>query len=89
MDILNRLRAWWRMDGVPHICQDCGEPMSGRENKAGLWVACCPKMWISFSDTYMEHNYSGHSAVRLSGPPLWGDCDHEHETTYPLRGYPV
>ncbi len=83
---LDKLRRWWRMSGTPHICQDCGDPMSARQNGAGLWIACCPRMWITFSDTTYEHNYSGHSVARLSGPPLWGNCGHEHETTDPLMG---
>jgi hypothetical protein len=45
-------------------------------------------MWVSFSDTYLEHNYVGHTAGRVSGRPDWGDCGHEHEETYPVRGYP-
>jgi hypothetical protein len=63
--------------------------MSTRQNGAGLWIACCPRMWVSFSDTSIEHNYVGHSVARLDGPALWGDCGHDHEITYPLRGYPV
>ena len=87
--LLDRLRRWWRMDGVKHVCQNCGKPMTSRQNDAGLWVVACPSMWVSFSDTYLEHNYSGHSVTRISGEPIWGDCGHEHEVTYPLRGYPV
>lgn len=86
--LADRLRRWMRMSGIPHVCQNCGDPMSARQNGAGLWVACCPRMWVSFSDTEIEHNYIDHTCVRMSGPPLWGDCGHEHEETYPLRGYP-
>jgi hypothetical protein len=63
--------------------------MSAAENDAGLWIACCPRMWVSFSDTFIDHNYVGHTIGRISGPPLWGDCGHEHEVRFPLRGYPV
>jgi len=83
----DRLRRWLRMGGIPHGCQNCGRPMSSRQNDAGLWVVCCPQMWVSFSDDFLEHNYPGHTVKRLPGPPLWGDCGHEHEDTYPLRGY--
>ena len=89
MSAIAAFRRWWRMEGVPHRCLACGDPMSAGENDAGRWVACCPRMWVSLGDGSIEHNYPGHSVRVLSGPPLWGDCGHEHEVRHLLRGYPV
>ena len=83
------LRRWGRMSGVPHLCQACGKPMSAGQNGAGRWAVCCPDMWVSLGDGYLEHNYPGHSVRELSGPPLWGNCGHDHEVRFLLRGYPV
>jgi hypothetical protein len=89
MTLLSRARRAWRMFGVPHLCLSCGEPMSTGTNTVGRWVACCPKMWVSLGDGTLEHNYPGHSVRLLSGPPMWGDCGHDHEVRHLLRGYPV
>lgn len=89
MSLIDRVRRWWSMSGIPHVCQNCGRSLSQRQNGAGLWVVCCPDMWVSFSDTNLEHNYVGHTALRVSARPDWGDCGHNHEETCPLRGYPV
>ncbi len=84
-----RIARWLRMSGVPHFCQACGDPMSAGSNRAGRWAACCPRMWLSLGDGSYENNYVGHSVRLLSGPPLWGDCGHDHEVRDLLRGYPV
>lgn len=87
--MMDRLRRWWRMDGIPHLCQNCGRPMSESQNDAGLWVVCCPEMWVSFDDESIEHNYPRHTVRRISGRPDWGGCGHEHQRLSPLHGYPV